>query len=465
MLIFLKATAGLRLLSVLLQTKVLQILTAQVIEYGFTVGDDFGVISGVKEAMYAWVTVASHGIMQMPKMSAAATTVLADLADLHPANPSSTSPLTTMGTTRAAYGGLTVLDLGGGSTQLAREFVDPPPGLSMNRVVVHGKTHHVLCASFLGLGMNAALQSAVTMETEVGAIGQQQQEDEERQQREPDLEGHVPSYVIGRHPMKPFPEACRPEALNRYDSLQSSQGAAASTKYEQCMQLMARVLAPFRAEVERLYPPLDAGVVVGISGLWHLARELLNITDKTRVKVHLSPAALERQAMQWCADADAWSAALDETPAALRVDPCFKACYVLELLHAYGVPRDKDVQIMDRVNWGHGFILQTAEHGLKERAVQSGRWFWQNNRRLRSKHATHARGNSNRGGGGGGGGGGGRGVGGNAAILIAALVVLALFGSVMFTRRIRQCGSPKAQFSRANLAATYTSNEPTEALY
>ena len=54
---------------------------------GFLVGDDFGVIDGVKEAMYAWVTVYDR-----------------------------MRPTTEMA----------VLDLGGGSTQIARSFAREP---------------------------------------------------------------------------------------------------------------------------------------------------------------------------------------------------------------------------------------------------------------------------------------------------------------------------------------------------
>jgi hypothetical protein len=81
-------------------------------------------------------------------------------------------------------------------------------------------------------------------------------------------------------------------------------------------------------------------MVVGISGLWHAARELLNVASTNgtdRSAVTLTPSVLERQAQEWCSSPDAWNAALSNTPPALRVCPCFKACYVLELLRAYQV--------------------------------------------------------------------------------------------------------------------------------
>jgi len=245
-------------------------------------------------------------------------------------------------------------------------------------------------------------------------------------------------YTIGGHAMKPFPEACRPYAAAGTSASTSS----LRTTFEQCMQLVAKVLASFRSEVERLYPPLDAGAVVGISGLWHLARELLNVTDHSTSKVHLSPAALERQAIHWCTEPNSWNVALDSTPTSLRVDPCFKACYVLELLRSYGVPRDKDVQIMDRVNWGHGFILQTAEHGLVERAEQSNKWFWQNKNKHDPPNMANAFGGSSNDGSSSSSsnvGGGGRlqvGEGGNRRILfLAVMMVVMLFGSLLIRDR------------------------------
>ena len=144
--IFLKATAGLRVLPAALQTTALAQLTTLVHQHGFTVGDEFGVITGVKEAMYAWVTVTAqlgigsnrtpdgnrdqqesgqpgqheqHGQRAADKSVSKGDEVDPDVVGVpgsaggHQSRQADSAPDATS---------LAVIDVGGGSTQLARSF-------------------------------------------------------------------------------------------------------------------------------------------------------------------------------------------------------------------------------------------------------------------------------------------------------------------------------------------------------
>ena len=189
----------------------------------------------------------------------------------------------------------------------------------MNRVVVGGKSHHVLCLSFLGLGMNSALQTAIELESnatsstaavvahgaaatatydsEIGGLvggtmkgivgdarhrGRRQTRAHNSQGEEdpfmwstehPTMErgpsgnsSSVPgAMVVGKrgNAVKRFPEACRPRA-----SSDAGMGEVEPSSYATCTALTNRAFSAVRTELDRLYPALDTGCVLCIGCTW-----------------------------------------------------------------------------------------------------------------------------------------------------------------------------------------------------
>ena len=333
---------------------------------GFLVGDDFQVIDGVKEAMYAWVTVFDR------------------------MRPS---------------GEIAVLDLGGGSTQIARSFKRAPGSplrprggaakmggaLHTNKVTVGGEVHDVACLSFLGYGLNSALQHAVEYTRlragrgRAGTPGGKQAAGRGPGHGHGHTHGHThgggdeggdggaapaTSVAWSGHAVQEFPADCDPSPVQ--------EGRAGGT-YERCMAVIHHVMAtgphPFDEAFPGDLPELDVPTV-GISGFWHAVREMTNATNATALSLSLQQ--LDAQVRRWCSLPAAWNAALSRTPAHLRVCPCFKGCYVVALLRKYMLVPTQGVLFLEDVNWGHGFILQTAEHGHELRRAASKQWFWSN---------------------------------------------------------------------------------------
>eukprot|EP00051_Salpingoeca_urceolata_P005682 m.75795 g.75795 ORF g.75795 m.75795 type:complete len:472 (-) comp14494_c0_seq2:101-1516(-) len=277
-----QATAGLRVLSVSVARQLLADFQQAFEATGCQIGKPFTVIDGGDEGAWGWMAVMA-----------------------------ATSPFDDR---------LAVADLGGGSTQISVALEEDIPGVT-RLVEFAGQRWHLFSQSFLGWGVNAALDAAIQFETSQAA----------RRQR--DL-----------HPLM----ACRPGAP---DAALHCQRLVHYLLHQH--EINNQTLAgQFRAS--RL-PSLSH--VAGISGYWY-GVHLVYRTDRRGV-IHVSLANLTDTADRQCSYGDASAEA--ELVRDAKVCPCFHLTYIVELLRLFGATDETTLEFHSGIRWDAGFVLEVAE--------------------------------------------------------------------------------------------------------
>lgn len=315
-LVFLKATAGLRLAGPAAAADILQTLRRLVLAAGLRVADDFSVIDGRLEAVYAWIAVNRY--------------VSEDL-------------------------GRAVVDLGGGSTQIARAQLSQPAQANIN-VTLAGLPHPLFAQSFLGFGLNSARKTALAHDPQLAACR---------------LSPPPPASSAS----SPSLRSLSPSAPDSASSLDER-----SSVFDSCLALAHRLLTRFppvdgggdnrtfaAQYAGRAFPPLRR--VTGISGYFHGVHDLFQL-DGSVTFINTSLAQLQQRTRAMCDGStplqpQTLAGAPPDLAAVLqrfsaRTHLCFVGCYVLSLMLALGVAPDAALGFRRAVNWDEGYILQTA---------------------------------------------------------------------------------------------------------